>query len=84
MTAKEFLEHDNTIWRKIDDSNLTKATLIEFAQAYHESEVKKLGLFSVVGQSEQLKAFFQEIENDKTYILNDYYKNKAKRLRESL
>lgn len=54
MTAKEFLEHDNTIWRKIDDSNLTKATLIEFAQAYHESEVKKLGLFSVVGRSEQL------------------------------
>ena len=38
----------------------------------------------VVGRSEQLKAFFQEIEKDKTYILNDYYKNKAKRLRESL
>jgi hypothetical protein len=45
---------------------------------------KQLLLHNVVGRSEQLKAFFQEIENDKTYILNDYYKNKAKRLRESL
>jgi len=31
-----------------------------------------------------LKAFLEEIANDKTYILNDYYKNKAKRLSESL
>lgn len=39
---------------------------------------------NVSGQSEQLKAFLDEIANDKTYILNDYYKNKAKRLSKSL
>ena len=39
---------------------------------------------NVVGQSEQLKAFFQEIENDKIYIHNQYFKNKAKTLRERL
>ena len=47
MNAKEFLEHDNIIWKKIDDKNLTKAAMIEFAQTYHESEVKNLDLFSV-------------------------------------
>ena len=43
-----------------------------------------LDLFNVVGQSEQLKAFLQEIENDKSYIHNQYFKNKAKTLSERL
>jgi hypothetical protein len=51
---------------------------------YLEEQVKNYTIPDVVGRSEQLKAFLQEIENDKTYILNDYYKNKAKRLGESL
>jgi hypothetical protein len=52
MTAKEYLEKDSEVWRKIDDSNLTKAAMIEFAQNYHDSEVKNLGLFSVSQRSE--------------------------------
>lgn len=49
-----------------------------------EATTQILRLFAVSGQSEQLKAFLDEIANDKTYILNDYYKNKAKRLSKSL
>ena len=48
------------------------------------ADLKKLTIPAVSGQSEQLKAFLDEIANDKTYILNDYYKNKAKRLLKSL
>lgn len=44
-----------------------------------EALLNLLHLPRVVERSEQLKAFLQEIENDKTYILNDYYKNKAKK-----
>jgi regulator of sigma D len=44
MTAKEYLERDNKVWEKIDDANLTKATMIEFAQNYYESEVKNSAL----------------------------------------
>ena len=40
-----------------------------------KAHIEILRLFSVVGQSEQLKAFLNEIANDKTYILKDYYKN---------
>lgn len=58
--------------------------LWKFMDAYHEHKLKLLGIANVVGRSEQLKAFLQEIENDKTYILNDYYKNKAERFRKSL
>jgi len=32
-TAKEFLE-ENSIWAKVDDDNLTKKVLIEFAEQY--------------------------------------------------
>lgn len=53
-------------------------------QSIGEAQSQLLLLFSVSGQSEQLKAFLDEIANDKTYILNDYYKNKAKRLSKSL
>ena len=49
-----------------------------------EATTQILRLFAVSGQSEQLKAFLDEIANDKTYILNDYYKNKAKQLSKSL
>ena len=51
----------------------------------YEAKVKNnVGLANVVGQSEQLKAFLQEIENDKSYIHNQYFKNKAKTLSERL
>ena len=46
--------------------------------------VKLFAIPIVVGQSEQLKAFLQEIENDKSYIHNQYFKNKAKTLSERL
>jgi len=55
-----------------------------YAKEYHEKQLKLLGIANVVGQSEQLKAFLQEIENDKSYIHNQYFKNKAKTLRERL
>lgn len=63
---------------------IRKFHLTNEIKTYDQCAEEILRLFSVVGQSEQLKAFLQEIENDKTYILNGYYKNKAKRLRESL
>ena len=53
-------------------------------QTLQHATTEVLRLFSISGQSEQLKAFLYEIANDKTYILSDYYKNKAKRLSESL
>jgi len=43
-----------------------------------------LRIHDIVERREQLKAFLDEIANDKTYIKNDYYKNKAKRLSKSL
>lgn len=46
--------------------------------------VKNCSIPVVVVRSEQLKAFLDEIANDKTYIKNDYYKNKAKRLSKSI
>jgi hypothetical protein len=49
-----------------------------------KSGQKQLPIHVVVGQSEQLKTFLDEIANDKTYILSDYCKNKAKRLSERL
>lgn len=48
-----------------------------------EEQVLVLRTHDAAERSEQLKAFLHEIENDKTYILNEYYKNKAKRIRES-
>ena len=59
------------------------------AVRYTTNDIEKVAdgicsLFNVVGQSEQLKAFLQEIENDKSYIHNQYFKNKAKTLRERL
>lgn len=74
MTAKEYLEHGSTIWKKIDDENLTKIAMIEFAQNYHESEVKNLGLFSVSQQRELLFAFctyLEETTNIKPFIYKD-------------
>jgi hypothetical protein len=58
MTAKEYLEKDSKVWSIIDDNNLTKAAMIEFAQNYHQSEVKNLGLFSVTNRFSE-----KELEN---------------------
>jgi len=41
-------------------------------------------LFNIVRQSKELKDFLLEIEQDKNYIHSQYFKNKAKRLRERL
>ena len=78
MTAKEYLEHDNTIWKKIDDKNLTKAAMIEFAQNYHESEVKNLGLFSVSG------SVFKANDVDGAYFLGVFNSGGIDRLQEEL
>jgi len=52
MTAKEFFKQQSTTDANnmIVDKNAHKYNrfdLIKFAQAYHESEIKKLGLFNV-------------------------------------
>jgi hypothetical protein len=72
MTAKEYLERDNNVWRKIDDKNLTKVAMIEFAQNYHESEVKNFGLFSVSQQRELLATFVKYWYKDNQLV--DEYK----------
>lgn len=73
--SKELSEAET--YREKGDVQLKHAKLII-------DKVKNCSTPTVVGQSEQLKAFLDEIAIDKTYIKNDYYKNKAKRLSKSL
>ena len=47
MEAKEFLEKDGSIWSKIEDLNLTKRALIEFAKAYHAEQSKQTGVIKI-------------------------------------
>jgi len=89
MTDKEFCKLDTAFYgeevdhiKQIALRTFNGEELKEYVE--HCIKLHLLNIPDVVGQSEQLKAFFQEIENDKAYILNDYYKNKAKRMRESL
>ena len=72
MTAKEFFEQQSTTDanNKIVDKNAHKYNrfdLVKFAQAYHESEVKKLGLFNVTNRwyrCNPCNLLYEEIETD--------------------
>ena len=75
--AKNKRSMKDKVEQLFEDYRLQQKTLTEV-----KAEI--LRLFNVVGQSEQLRAFLQEIENDKSYIHNQYFKNKAKTLSERL
>lgn len=61
MRAKEFLDDyavdDLNVFGRHEEHYSLDDLMEEYAKIYHESEVEKLRLSAVSGQSEQLKAF---------------------------
>lgn len=73
MNAKEYYESKewgNPHWDRKTATQFDKSEMLDFAEHYHQSKLKLLGIGDVVGQSEQLVAFGIWLDKNEKHLEN--------------